>query len=79
MLSPFFELRSREVPFYDLHDSAVLPFIEDSEKDQKIRPRHGHHGNVWRVKIHRAHHDWVEVLLSFLKFFFKQALRLTSS
>jgi len=63
MLSPFFELKSAEVPFYDLYDTAVLPFIEDSENDQKSRPRQGHHGNVWRIKIHPAHHDLVGIAI----------------
>lgn len=54
MLSPFFNLEAREVPFHDLHSDAILPFTEEGQKD---RPRQGHHGSVWRVKIHPAHHD----------------------
>lgn len=60
MVSPFFKLKSREVPFHDLDHHAVLPFIEDGE-DSDSRPRQGHHGTVWRVKIHPAHHDYYEV------------------
>ncbi|KUJ07851.1 kinase-like protein [Mollisia scopiformis] len=56
MLSPFFKLRQKNiVPFYDLYRNTVLPFIEDGEKNRR---REGHHGNVWRVKIHPAHHDF---------------------
>lgn len=62
MLSPFFELNSKMVPFYDLHASALLPFIEDEENNRR---RYGHHGAVWRVKIHPAHHDFNGVV-SFL-------------
>ena len=59
MLSPFFELSSNVVPFYDLYASTLLPFIEDGEK---TRRRDGYHGSVWRVKIHPAHHDFNVVL-----------------
>jgi len=59
MLSPFFALKT--VSFHDLDPDAVLPFIED---EHNIRHRQGHHGSVWRVKIHPAHHDAHEVLLS---------------
>ncbi|RYP06558.1 hypothetical protein DL765_009436 [Monosporascus sp. GIB2] len=56
MLSPFFDLKSKnDVPFHDLGDDVALPFIEDyfSERRQQ-----GHHGTVWRVKIHPAHHNF---------------------
>jgi hypothetical protein len=54
MLSPFFELSSNVVPFYDLHAKTLLPFIEDGE----VLRRDGYHGTVWRVKIHPAHHNY---------------------
>lgn len=61
MLSPFLELRSmnsKTVHFYDLSNNTLLPFIEDHES---TRWKVGHHGTVWRVKIHPAHHDFKTV------------------
>lgn len=60
ILSPFFELKGNEVPFYDLHPKLVLPFIEEHSK---LRRQAGLHGTVYRVKIHAAHHDLHEVEL----------------
>ncbi|KAH8803459.1 kinase-like domain-containing protein, partial [Xylogone sp. PMI_703] len=57
MLSPFFELEGKKVHFYNLDPHAVLPFIEDKRAS---RPVQSHHGSVWKVKIHPAHHDGPE-------------------
>lgn len=54
MLSPFFELKGNEVPFYDLDSKSVLPFIEDNSNQRR---QSGLHGTVYRIKIHPAHHD----------------------
>ncbi|KUI62364.1 putative serine/threonine-protein kinase tsuA [Cytospora mali] len=59
MLSPFFELKKGEVPYYKLHAKSVLPFIENKSKERR---RLGLHGTVYRVKIHPAHHDLHEGL-----------------
>jgi hypothetical protein len=59
MLSPYFELWTGKVSFYDLDHDAILPFIEDC---QNSRQRQGYHGSVWRVKIHPAHYDAYGVL-----------------
>jgi hypothetical protein len=54
--SPFFDLESHnDVPFHELDDDVTLPFTEDHYNQRR---QHGHHGTVWRVKIHRAHHNF---------------------
>ena len=60
MISPFFKLLGEDVPFYDLHVSAVLPFIEQRFPDEKTQ---SHHGSVSCIKIHPAHHDMHDVSL----------------
>ncbi|KUI68531.1 putative serine/threonine-protein kinase tsuA [Cytospora mali] len=59
MLSPFFELKKGEVPYYELHAESVLPFIENKSTERRLL---GLHGTVYRVKIHPAHHDLHEGL-----------------
>lgn len=61
MLSPFFELRRNEVPFYDLYTTSVLPFIEEESDQRRLS---GLHGTVYRVRIHPAHHDLHNVSLT---------------
>jgi len=56
MLSPFFDLASQnDVPFHELDDSCVLPFLEDFHGERR---QVGHHGTVWKVRIHPAHHNF---------------------
>ncbi|KAJ9144608.1 Kinase-like protein [Pleurostoma richardsiae] len=51
MLSPFFELKKDEVEFHDIDDETPLPFTEVAPCSKQ-----GHHGRVFRVKIHPSHH-----------------------
>ncbi len=56
MLSPFFDLESQnDVPFHELDESCVLPFIEDFYSERR---QYGHHGTVWKVRLHPAHHNF---------------------
>lgn len=61
MLSPFFELSSKNnVPFHHLANGVALPWIEDYSRERR---KEGHHGTVYRVKIHPAHHNSSSVRL----------------
>ncbi|KAH6663157.1 kinase-like domain-containing protein [Halenospora varia] len=59
LLAPYFQLLTesdRKVRHYPLANQITLPFIEDDE----VKPGAGHEGgfgDVWRVKIHSAHHN----------------------
>ncbi|KAK3313292.1 kinase-like domain-containing protein, partial [Apodospora peruviana] len=56
LLAPYFELVGRgysKVEHYNFADKIILPFIEDSSDSST----EGGFSNVWRVKIHRAHHN----------------------
>ncbi|KAK3374516.1 kinase-like domain-containing protein, partial [Lasiosphaeria ovina] len=56
VLSPFFDMESpNDVSFHDVDKSCPLPFIEELYDE---RPVEGHHGTVWKVKIHPAHHNF---------------------
>lgn len=68
--APYFEIISdgkRTQPLhYALDDRTVLPFIEDSEEDGLGGPSmtSGGYSDVWRVRIHPAHHSHPSVSLS---------------
>lgn len=46
----------RKPRFFEFHDSVILPFIEDNERETEDGL--GGFSNVWQVKIHDAHHDF---------------------
>ncbi|KAI0127542.1 kinase-like domain-containing protein [Xylariales sp. AK1849] len=59
LLAPYFELNGKQnpkVPHYCLDSHTILPFIEDEENTHSS----GGYGDVWRVKIHPAHHNGCE-------------------
>lgn len=62
-LAPYFEIISdgkRKRPLhYVFEDREVLPFIEDSSKENFGEPSmiSGGYSEVWRVRIHPAHHS----------------------
>jgi hypothetical protein len=58
LLAPYFELSTKDKPQvseYQLDKNIILPFIETEEKTASSR--RGGFGDVWRVKIHQAHHN----------------------
>jgi hypothetical protein len=58
LLAPYFSLSTKEEPkilHYNLENRIILPFIEDEEVKHA-----GGFGDVWRVKIHPAHHNHCE-------------------
>ncbi|KAF4634373.1 hypothetical protein G7Y89_g3744 [Cudoniella acicularis] len=60
LIAPYFRLLTEsdgKVLHYPLDDHIILPFIEDDEVKQNPRPAEGGYGDVWRVKIHPAHHN----------------------
>jgi hypothetical protein len=64
-LAPNFSLsggKQTKVCHYELEDRIILPWIEDME--YKVIAAGGY-GEVWRVKIHPAHHDGCEPGVSF--------------
>ena len=64
LMAPYFQLiteADRRVLHYNLRDGIILPFIEDVEQDTATGDRKkGGFGDVWRVKIHPAHHNCCE-------------------
>ena len=65
-LAPFFNIRGTSLgkPVYHvLDDKEILPFIDDNEDD----PASTRYGNakVWSVRIHPAHHDGCQDVVSF--------------
>lgn len=62
-LAPYLEIISngkRKRPrHYDFDDGQVLPFVEDSRKQSSEEPSmfSGGYSDVWRVRIHPAHHS----------------------
>lgn len=54
---PFFSLSTDDstskVSHYNLREQSILPFIEDDEGNLGI----GGFGEVWRVRLHHAHHN----------------------
>lgn len=62
LLAPVFNLRSPQVIHYPLYRLTRVPFNECTPGDQS--QKEGGFGEVWRVKIHPAHHNW-EVGISF--------------
>lgn len=60
LLSPYFKVISRDnsMPLhYPLDDQVTLPFIEDQEKETTQHRYSGGYGEVWRVRIHKAHYN----------------------
>lgn len=58
VLAPVFsDIARKQVDFLDLDDKAILPFSESSE-DKKHDHYKGGYSEVFRVKIHHAHHDF---------------------
>ncbi|KAM7220297.1 Protein kinase-like domain containing protein, partial [Rhypophila decipiens] len=51
LLAPYFELGSLKL--YNFQENIILPFIEDTSDSLK----ESGFSDVWRVKIHRAHHN----------------------
>lgn len=63
LLAPYFELLTESSPrvlHYPLASDIVLPFIEDDEVKRDAGHSEGGFGDVWRVKIHPAHHNCCE-------------------
>ncbi|KAI1149908.1 kinase-like domain-containing protein [Nemania diffusa] len=56
LLAPVFNLRSPQVIHYPLYRLTRVPFNECTPGDQS--QKEGGFGEVWRVKIHPAHHNW---------------------
>ncbi|KAK5657645.1 hypothetical protein OQA88_2717 [Cercophora sp. LCS_1] len=55
-LAPFFDLGSKnEVPFFELSADNPLPWVENRYGERR---RFGHHGTVWRIQVHEAHHNF---------------------
>ncbi|KAK3313300.1 kinase-like domain-containing protein, partial [Apodospora peruviana] len=57
LLAPYFTLSTKAKPqilHYRLDDGIILPFIEDDEISSGDK---GGYGEVWKVKIHPAHHN----------------------
>jgi hypothetical protein len=58
LLAPYFELSTKSKPkvlHYNLEGNRILPFIEVDKKNASAHC--GGFGDVWRVKIHPAHHN----------------------
>jgi hypothetical protein len=64
LTAPYFRLSTdtdRKVQHYNLEESStILPFIEDDEVRRGTGRAEGGFGDVWRVKIHPAHHNCCE-------------------
>lgn len=62
-LAPYLEMISdgkrRRPRHYKFDDGQVLPFVEDSSKEHVGEPSmfSGGYSDVWRVRIHSAHHS----------------------
>lgn len=58
-LSPIFDMTDKKVLLHPLRDHIVLPFIHIDPIDEGIDYlANGGYGEVMKVKIHRAHHNW---------------------
>jgi len=60
LTAPYFRLSTEDKPkvrHYNLEDNSILPFIEDDEVKRNSGRNGGGFGDVWRVKIHPAHHN----------------------
>ena len=68
LIAPYFQLiteTNRKVLHYNLQNRVILPFIEDVEGAGRAGGRaEGGFGDVWRVKIHPAHHNCCEDTVS---------------
>lgn len=65
---PIFDLTTDEDPttklsHYKLHKQAVLPFIEDDQDNQGA----GGCADVWKVKLHAAHHNLCKSTVGILR------------
>lgn len=65
---PIFDLTTDEDPttklsHYKLHKQAVLPFIEDDQDNQGA----GGSADVWKVKLHAAHHNLCKPTVGILR------------
>jgi serine/threonine protein kinase len=73
MTAPYFRLGFRprkKVHHYDLEPRAVLPFVEETPKDDSLNHSvdfSGGTSTVRKLKIHSAHHDCPKELVSELK------------
>jgi hypothetical protein len=68
LIAPYFQLltdSNRKVLHYPLADQIILPFIEDDEVVRGASHAAGGFGDVWRVKIHPAHHNYCEDTVRF--------------
>lgn len=68
-LAPYFCLSTEENPkilHYNFENRIILPYIEEDRKDNRI----GGYGDVWRVKIHPAHHNHCDDSVRLLPFSF---------
>jgi hypothetical protein len=64
LVAPYFHLSTQleaKILHYSLENHVILPFIEDDE----IR-HSGGYGDVWRIKIHPAHHNFCKDSVCFL-------------
>ncbi|KAK8024693.1 kinase-like protein [Apiospora arundinis] len=52
VLTPFLHVSNHKVYYYKMSRNIILPFVEWDAKQQ------GGHGEIYRVKIHRAHHGF---------------------
>lgn len=64
----FFELnldeQQKRPSHHEFQDNAILPFIEDHEREGlDVMPISGGFSDVWRIKIHPAHHNYSSVSL----------------
>jgi hypothetical protein len=57
LLAPYFHLSAKKDPkvwHYNLDNRIILPFTEDNE----VRHEGGGFGDVWKVTMHPAHHNY---------------------
>ncbi|KAK0609728.1 kinase-like domain-containing protein [Bombardia bombarda] len=59
-LAPYFAFGTKDVPkvqHYSYEDNVILPFIKSEGDDDDDDAREGGFSDVWRVRIHHAHHS----------------------
>jgi hypothetical protein len=59
VLAPVFRRILGDIPYLELDDNIVLPFIEDQEGSPNLIQRGGY-SEVWGVRIHSAHQDLLQ-------------------
>lgn len=65
LTAPYFSLsleKTRKPQHYVLQNETILPFIEEGEGNE--HRAEGGYSDVWRIKIHPAHHNWCGGLVS---------------